>query len=156
MAQISSSENTTEQPAPKPLGFRVMNPKLHREIAAMGGRAAHEKGRAHEFTSEEAQKAGRKGGATVSANREHMARIGRLGGYARRASPSDPKGQRQRRKRLGVSIATLAKRSGVSRGTISRFEAGQPVGRALAECVMAAMDQIAARRAGRAKVETRP
>jgi general stress protein YciG len=33
-----------------------------REIASLGGKAAHEKGTAHEFTSEEAREAGRKGG----------------------------------------------------------------------------------------------
>lgn len=54
-----------------------------REIASRGGRAAHEKGRAHEFTRDEAREAGRKGGLSVSRSREHMARIGRAGGLAR-------------------------------------------------------------------------
>ncbi len=57
-----------------------MNVEKQREIARKGGRAAHEKGTAHEFTSDEARAAGRKGGERVSANREHMSRIGRLGG----------------------------------------------------------------------------
>jgi len=57
-----------------------MNAEKQREIARKGGRAAHEKGTAHEFTSDEARAAGRKGGERVSANREHMSRIGRLGG----------------------------------------------------------------------------
>jgi general stress protein YciG len=35
-----------------------MDPQRQREIAAEGGRAAHEKGTAHEFTSEEARRAG--------------------------------------------------------------------------------------------------
>nr|WP_315256386.1 KGG domain-containing protein [uncultured Duganella sp.] len=39
-------------------GFASMDPELQRQIAAEGGRAAHEKGTAHEFTSEEARKAG--------------------------------------------------------------------------------------------------
>jgi len=39
-----------------------MDEERQREIAAKGGRAAHEKGTAHEFTSEEAREAGRKGG----------------------------------------------------------------------------------------------
>ena len=43
-------------------GFASMDPQRQREIASQGGRAAHEKGTAHEFTPEEAREAGRKGG----------------------------------------------------------------------------------------------
>ncbi len=43
-------------------GFASMDPAKQREIASKGGRAAHEKGTAHEFTPEEAAAAGRKGG----------------------------------------------------------------------------------------------
>jgi general stress protein YciG len=51
-------------------GFASMDPQRQREIASEGGRAAHEKGTAHEFTSEEAREAGRKGGqARSQANR---------------------------------------------------------------------------------------
>jgi general stress protein YciG len=57
-----------------------MDRERQREIARKGGRAAHQKGTAHEFTTDEARAAGRKGGERVSANREHMSRIGRLGG----------------------------------------------------------------------------
>ena len=39
-------------------GFASMDPEQQRQIAAEGGRAAHEKGTAHEFTSEEARRAG--------------------------------------------------------------------------------------------------
>jgi uncharacterized protein len=39
-----------------------MSPEKQREIASKGGRAAHLKGTAHEWTSEEARSAGRKGG----------------------------------------------------------------------------------------------
>ena len=39
-----------------------MSPDKQREIASKGGRAAHQKGTAHEWTSEEARSAGRKGG----------------------------------------------------------------------------------------------
>lgn len=61
-------------------GFASMDPEKQREIASEGGKAAHEKGTAHEFTSEEAREAGHKGGETVSSDREHMAEIGREGG----------------------------------------------------------------------------
>lgn len=64
-------------------GFAGMDAARQREIASKGGKAAHEKGTAHEFTSEEARVAGRKGGEVVSQNREHMAMIGREGGQAR-------------------------------------------------------------------------
>lgn len=43
-------------------GFAAMDPDKQRQIASKGGKAAHEKGTAHEFTSEEARKAGQKGG----------------------------------------------------------------------------------------------
>jgi hypothetical protein len=39
-----------------------MSPEKQREIASKGGRAAHEKGTAHEWTADEARSAGRKGG----------------------------------------------------------------------------------------------
>ncbi len=61
-------------------GFAAMDLARQREIASKGGRAAHESGHAHEFTSEEARRAGRKGGQVVSVNREHMAAIGAKGG----------------------------------------------------------------------------
>jgi general stress protein YciG len=64
-------------------GFASMDPAKQREIARKGGRAAHEKGTAHEFTSDEARAAGRKGGEAVSRDRRHMAEIGREGGQAR-------------------------------------------------------------------------
>lgn len=60
-----------------------MDPEKQRGIASKGGIAAHETGEAHEFTPEEARKAGAKGGAKVSADRKHMAEIGRKGGLAR-------------------------------------------------------------------------
>jgi len=43
-------------------GFAAMDDEKQREIAAKGGKVAHESGNAHEFNSEEAREAGRKGG----------------------------------------------------------------------------------------------
>jgi general stress protein YciG len=63
-------------------GFASMDRDQQRQIASLGGRAAHRKGMAHEFTPEEAREAGRKGGAAVSRDREHMASIGQKGGAA--------------------------------------------------------------------------
>lgn len=72
-------------------GFASMDPAKQREIASKGGRAAHAKGTAHEFTSDEARVAGRKGGEAVSRDRAHMSAIGREGGHSRgRARQSQP------------------------------------------------------------------
>ena len=49
-------------------GFVFMDRERQREIARKGGRAAHQKGTAHEFTTDEWRAAGRKGGERVSAN----------------------------------------------------------------------------------------
>ena len=43
-------------------GFASMSAEKQREIASKGGRAAHAKGTAHEWSAEEARRAGRKGG----------------------------------------------------------------------------------------------
>lgn len=67
-------------------GFASMDPARQKEIASKGGRAAHEKGTAHEWSSGEARDAGRKGGVTVSRDRAHMAAIGREGGESRSAA----------------------------------------------------------------------
>ncbi|HVL10520.1 MAG TPA: KGG domain-containing protein [Burkholderiaceae bacterium] len=78
--------NTSQNPMQTPSrpssnrGFAAMDRARQRAIASAGGRAAHAKGTAHEFTSDEARDAGRKGGEAVSQNREHMAAIGRIGG----------------------------------------------------------------------------
>jgi uncharacterized protein len=44
-------------------GFASMDREKQRRIASKGGKAAHAKGRAHEWTANEAREAGRKGGA---------------------------------------------------------------------------------------------
>lgn len=75
-----------KKPNKKPRGFAAMDPEKQREIARRGGKIAHLRGNAHEFTPEEAREAGRKGGQSVSKDRKHMAEIGRLGGEARSQS----------------------------------------------------------------------
>ena len=47
-------------------GFASMDRAKQREIASKGGKAAHERGTAHEWSSEEAREAGRKGGMAAS------------------------------------------------------------------------------------------
>src|SRR5262252_6690983 len=49
----------------KPRGFASMDRESRREVARKGGRAAHQRGTAHEWTAEEAREAGRKGGGVL-------------------------------------------------------------------------------------------
>ena len=53
-------------------GFASMSPEKQREIASKGGRAAHEKGTAHEWTADEARNAGRKGGQVSRGGRGRL------------------------------------------------------------------------------------
>jgi general stress protein YciG len=74
-----------------------MDPEKQRSIASKGGRAAHEAGTAHEFTPEEARRAGSKGGEIVSGNRAHMAAIGSKGGQRHGLNAGAEKGAGQKR-----------------------------------------------------------
>lgn len=61
-SKSQKSEETTAERPRRPRGFAAMDPKRVSEIASKGGKAAHLAGTAHEFTSEEARNAGKKGG----------------------------------------------------------------------------------------------
>ena len=61
---IDSTKPTTKKSL---RGFAAMDPQRQREIASLGGRAAHQSGHAHEFTSEEARAAGKKRHARAEA-----------------------------------------------------------------------------------------
>ena len=78
-------------------GFASMSPEKQREIASKGGRAAHEKGTAHEWSADEARAAGRKGG-----------QISR-GGRGRLVSTSSP---------ADVSTVGVAPASGMEPGRV--------------------------------------
>lgn len=62
-----------------------MSPEQRAAIASKGGKAAHAKGKAHRYTSEEARAAGEIGGAAVVVKYgpQHMAELGRKGGTQR-------------------------------------------------------------------------
>lgn len=103
-----SQQKSGSGQGPAKRGFAAMDENQQREIASKGGQAAHQKGTAHEFDSEEARRAGQKGGEVVSRNREHMADIGRKGGESRQSAsraaqaergatnrPAESKGNRQ-------------------------------------------------------------
>ncbi|MFL6674828.1 MAG: KGG domain-containing protein [Massilia sp.] len=53
-----SSQGSSQSSGTRNRGFASMDPQRQREIASQGGKAAHAKGTAHEFTSEEARRAG--------------------------------------------------------------------------------------------------
>jgi general stress protein YciG len=66
-----AEEKAAEQPRKKARrGFAAMSPEKQREIASLGGKAAHAKGTAHEFSPEEAREAGRKGGQAAQRARQ--------------------------------------------------------------------------------------
>ena len=55
---MASNQGNKQSSGTKNRGFASMDPQRQREIASEGGKAAHQKGTAHEFTSEEARRAG--------------------------------------------------------------------------------------------------
>lgn len=55
---MASNQGNKQSSGTKNRGFASMDPQRQREIASEGGKAAHLKGTAHEFTSEEARRAG--------------------------------------------------------------------------------------------------
>lgn len=96
-SELASPSNPT-QPTTSRRGFAAMDPAKQKRIASLGGKAAHENGQAHEFTSDEARVAGRKGGLAVSKDTEHMRAIGKKGGQARERRESNA---RRRLSQLG-------------------------------------------------------
>jgi general stress protein YciG len=71
-AETSTAAPASEKPR-RPRGFAAMDPTLVSELAKRGGKAAHRAGTAHQFTSEEARVAGRKGGQATHAKRRAKA-----------------------------------------------------------------------------------
>lgn len=111
---------STERTGTKARGFASMSSERQREIARKGGRAAHECGKAHEFTADEARAAGRKGGEAVSANRAHMSEIGRLGG------------RRSAGRRAGAAADVVAEHSGEGSNQLHGHPVGQTGGHMIA------------------------
>src|ERR671928_559249 len=68
-------------------GFASMDRGKQREIASKGGKAAHQKGTAHEWTSEEARNAGRKGG--IASHRRRREQSGAEGEQMPSAATSE-------------------------------------------------------------------
>ncbi len=76
-SESSSEHGSSEERRPRRRGFAAMDRDRVREIASKGGKAAHAAGTAHQFSSDEARVAGRKGG---------MAPHVRRGGVRRRTN----------------------------------------------------------------------
>jgi len=74
--------STNENGESRGRGFAGMDPERQRQISSQGGKAAHQKGTAHEFDSNEAREAGRKGGMVSGGRRRarEQAQQNRTGG----------------------------------------------------------------------------
>ena len=71
-------------------GFASMDRGKQREIASKGGKAAHQKGTAHEWTSEEAREAGRKGGMASHRRKQDQPEVASGGDESRVDSNMNP------------------------------------------------------------------
>jgi general stress protein YciG len=95
---MKKQSNTGQKGSTANRGFASMDEDKQREIASKGGKAAHEKGTAHEFTPEEAREAGRKGGSQAShgksSSRESGQNRGKSGGQSSQKDSSRESGQR--------------------------------------------------------------
>jgi len=76
MSNETSSPGQSEPRRKERRGFASMSPEKQREIASKGGRAAHMKGTAHEWTSVEARAAGQKGGRASRGGRGRLPEAG--------------------------------------------------------------------------------
>jgi uncharacterized protein len=71
-------------------GFASMDRNKQREIASKGGKAAHQKGTAHEWTSEEAREAGRKGGMASHRRKQQQQQPGEESPNPAGEPPAEP------------------------------------------------------------------
>ncbi|GAB3460866.1 hypothetical protein GCM10027321_20880 [Massilia terrae] len=85
----SGNQGNSQSSGTRNRGFASMDPARQREIASQGGKAAHAKGTAHEFTSEEARRAG----SMSHGNRQSASASS--GGASRSSSKSSSGGNRQ-------------------------------------------------------------
>ena len=79
----SNNQGNKQSSGTKNRGFASMDPERQREIASQGGKAAHQKGTAHEFTSEEARRAG-----SMSHGNRQSANAGNAASSSSSGSPS--------------------------------------------------------------------
>jgi hypothetical protein len=84
---MASNQGNKQSSGTKNRGFASMDPQRQREIASEGGKAAHQKGTAHEFTSEEARRAG----SMSHGNRQSA----ESGAGSKASTPAMPTGNKQ-------------------------------------------------------------
>lgn len=84
--EMESSAGEIAEPKKQRRGFGAMDRTKVREIARLGGTAAHRKGTAHRFTQEEARRAGSKGGKAPHRTRGRQRPTGAIIG----APPPEP------------------------------------------------------------------
>jgi general stress protein YciG len=72
MAENRNQEEQREAGQKSRRGFAAMDPERQKQIASEGGRAAHRQGVAHEWSTDEARQAGRKGGQNSKGTRGRM------------------------------------------------------------------------------------
>jgi len=82
-------------------GFASMDRAKQREIASKGGKAAHQKGTAHEWTSEEARDAGRKGG--IASHQRRREQMGNQNANSSTGNPGNPGGSSDDTRASGAS-----------------------------------------------------
>lgn len=131
-------------------GFAALSADQRREMGRLGGRSAHVKGTAYQFTPEKAREVGIKGGIATSQDKEHMSAIGKIGGKAkgthaeRKAKALDPSiaalihipdkqpefgnWLKAHREANGITREVLSAESGVSWSAITCIERGMAWG----------------------------
>ena len=110
--------STNEKGESRGRGFAGMDPERQRQISSQGGKAAHQKGTAHEFDSNEAREAGRKGGMVSGGRRrarEQAAQQNRRESPERETSEERESRVRERRHELG-RVAHSSLRTADDRG----------------------------------------
>lgn len=97
---------TNEKAESRGRGFASMDRERQREISSQGGKAAHQKGTAHEFDSNEAREAGRKGGM-VSGGRRRSREVANTNG-GESARPESDAGENAQNPSKGSEVGHQA------------------------------------------------
>jgi general stress protein YciG len=87
-----------------------MDPERQRQISSQGGKAAHQKGTAHEFDSNEAREAGRKGGMVSGGRRRAREQQAQ---QARREAEGESREERESESSEGTDTSSDASPSAV-------------------------------------------
>jgi uncharacterized protein len=94
--ETATEERKTEEqgePRPRRRGFAAMDRDRVKAIASKGGRAAHAAGTAHQFSSDEARVAGKKGGMAPHVRRGGVRRRGTEGTSTTSGGPASKGGE---------------------------------------------------------------